>query len=305
MDGNSAGSLRDFTGTSFSAKIFIENDSDPAPKNVSVVQAVWHLVTCKFLTYGNTARDIRAQLLQEQLNVALVSALFLTISIPAMLWITELEQYGWSEFHRSLLGVSLCMSTANFAIAVVFAVLYALAIQECVDDCELRRFTALMGRYFQLSSISFILGVIILGGFSWTMWAYVTFRFDWFLGLSITYIALNTFVCVFTGLIVMIKKLYKAKEGRCGEVIITREQLSKAITAYLGTLMHKDLADIEKFKEFVFYETHALDFSAQTRARLRTEWNKAMKDALQDEYEHESGLSEYEDDIIKWAEARK
>jgi hypothetical protein len=287
----SSDSVQEYRGNGFSARIFTAREgtekSGAAPEKISVPGAVWHIITCKFLTFGDSAKDIRGQLLQEQLNVALVAALFLTISIPAMLWITELEQYGWSEFQRSLFGLSLCMATANFAIAVVFSVFFSLSIQECVDDAELRRFTGLMGRYFQLSSLSFILGVITLGGFSWTLWAYVTFRFDWFLGLSITFIGFNTFLCVFGGLIVMIKKLYLAKEGRAGLVMMSRKQLSEAINVYLRKLSYHDLADIDMFQEFVLSETRTSGFAEQTSARLRTEWKKALKKALGDEFEED------------------
>ena len=180
--------VKDYHGDTFSWEIYRDDKSPskPPPEIISILEAVIHIVTCKFLIYGDRAKDIRAQLVQEQLNIALVAALFLTISIPAMLWITELEQYGWSDTERSIFALSLCLSTANFAIAVVFAVFFSLSIQECVDDAELRRFTQEMGRYLQLSSVSFVVGVLNIGGFSWTLWCYITFSFNWFLILVIS-----------------------------------------------------------------------------------------------------------------------
>ena len=117
------------------------------------------------------------------------------------------------------------------------------------------------------------------------MWCYVTFQLDWFLGLTLGCIGLNTFFFVFAGLIVMVKKLYAAKEGRFGFVIMSREQISMAILAYLDTLLHKDLADIENMKEFVLSHTRCSDFSQQTLRRLRVEWKKALKKVLKEEYE--------------------
>jgi hypothetical protein len=299
----SSGTVTEYEGENFSARVFIaKGGADAAPTTISIPGAVWHIITCKFLTYGNTAKELRGQLLQEQLNIALVGALFLTIFIPMMLWITELEQYGWTEFQRSLFGLSLCLATANFALAVIYSVFFSLSIQECVDDCELRRFAGLMGRYFQLSSLSFIVGVVTLGGFSWTLWAFVTFQLDWFLGFSVSFIGFNTFLGVFSGLIVMIKKLYSAKEGRNGIIIMSRKQLSDAIRSYLNKLAYTELANLEAFKDFVLSRARALAFAEQTSARLGAEWKKAMKNELVDEFEDLEGGSDAPD-LGKWAQS--
>jgi hypothetical protein len=237
--------VKPYTGEYFRGEIYKVDGSLCPPTTISILGAVIDIVTCKFLIYGDRAKDIRGQLMQEQLNIALVAALFLTISIPAMLWITELEQYGWSETERAIFGLSLCTSTANFAIAVVFAIFFSLSIQECVDDPELRRFTEQMGRYLQLSSVSFVVGVINIGGFSWTAWCYITFSWNWFLILFISCIGVNTFLFVFCGLVLMIKKLYAAKEGRHGTVVIHRSELAKAVKAHLARLESIDLASLE------------------------------------------------------------
>jgi hypothetical protein len=282
------GFLTTFVDEQFSATIFKSIDTRPAPTEISIPGAIWDIVTCKFLVYGDQAKDIRGQLMQEQLNIALVSALFLTISIPAMLWITELEHTRWTELERSIFGLSLCLATANFAIAVIFAVFFSLSIQECVDEDELHRFTSHMGRYLQLSSVSFIIGILTLGGYSWTFWCYVTFRIDWFLGIALGCIGLNTFFIVFSGLIMMVKKLYAAKGGRGGLVILSRDQISRAIQAYLDTLAHADLADLDCMKEFVLSRTRCSAFSPQSLGRLHVEWQKALLITLKEQYEVEN-----------------
>jgi len=145
-----------------------------------------------------------------------------------------------------------------------------------------------MGRYLQLSSVSFVIGIITLGGYSWTFWCYVTFRIDWFLGMALGCIGFNTFFIVFSGLIVMVKKLYAAKGGRGGLVIVSREQISRAIQAYLDTLAHTDLADLDCMKEFVLSRTCCSAFSRQSLGRLHVEWRKALLITLKEEYEVEN-----------------
>jgi hypothetical protein len=278
----------------FNGKIFYEGGSSPAPKTIGIIGAIWDILTCKFLVYGDTARDIRGQMVQEQLNIALVAALFLTISIPAMLWSTELYQYGWTTTQSSIFGLSLCIASANFAIAVVFAVFFLLAIQECVDDGELRRFTREMGRYMQLSSVSFVIGVVNIGGFSWTTWCYVTFESQWFWGIFIGCILLNTFVFVFSGLIIMIKKLYAAKDGRHGLLIVCRSELVKAVTAFLKSLENPDLCSFESVKEFLLQESNCSGLTEMTRLRLRSVWKLQLHIALEGEYEEPSSSDDDE-----------
>jgi hypothetical protein len=278
----------------FKGKIFYEGGSTPAPKTISVLGAIWHILTCKFLIYGDTAGDIRGQMIQEQLNVALIAALFLTISIPAMLWSTELYQYGWTTTQSSIFGLSLCIASANFAIAVMFAVFFLLAIQECVDDGELRRFTSEMGRYLQLSSVSFIFGVITIGGFSWSTWCYVTFESQWFWGIFIGCIVLNTFGSTIFGLVIMIKKLYAAKDGRHGILIVYRSELVKAVTACLESLENPDLCSFESVKEFLLKESNCSGLTDMTRLRLRSVWKRQLRIALKEEYEEPSSSDDDE-----------
>jgi hypothetical protein len=276
-----------FNCDDFAGQICIDSTA-PAPKSIGILGAIRDLITCKFLVYGDTARDIRGQMVQEQLNIALVAALFLTVSIPAMLWTTELDQYGWTETERSLLGLSLCISTANFAIAVVFAVFYSLGIQECVDDGELRRFTRRMGRCLQLSSVSFIVGVITIGGFSWTMWSYVTFASEWFWGIFIGCIVVNTFVFVFCGLINMIKNLYAAKEGRHGLLIVSRAELCKAVKSFLRRLPNPDLCSLDLVKEFLLRRSECSGLTEMTALRLKRVWKQELRRELKEEYEEPS-----------------
>jgi hypothetical protein len=273
-----------FKGIHFGGHIY-DDGSTPAPKTIGVVGAIRDILTCKFLVYGDTARDIRGQMIQEQLNIALVAALFLTVSIPAMLWSTELYQHGWTETESSVFGLSLCIATANFAIAVVLAVFFSLSIQECIDDAELRRFARKMGRYLQLSSVSFIAGVITIGAFTWTTWCYVTFESTWFWGIFGGCIVLNTFVAVLGGLITMIKNLYAAKEGRHGLLIVHKAELTKAVVTFLKSLPSPDLGSLESMREFLLRESCCTGLTEMTGLRLKSIWKQELQRELKEEYE--------------------
>jgi hypothetical protein len=279
--------IKDFSCDHFAGQIY-DDGSVPAPKTIGILGAIRDIITCKFLVYGDTARDIRGQMVNEQLNIALVSALFLTVSIPAMLWSTELYQHGWTKTESSIFGLSLCIATANFAIAVVFAVFFSLGIQECIDDGELRRFTQKMGRLLQLSSVSFIVGVITIGMFSWTMWCYVTFASQWFWGIFSGCIVVNTFMAAFSGLIIMIKNLYAAKEGRHGLLIVCRAELGKAVKAHMQTLPSSNVCTLESITEFMLRESGCIGLTEITSLGLRSVWKQELRRVIQEEYEDSS-----------------
>ena len=280
--------LQEFSGNDFCGEIDRSDEMKPAPTTICIPLAIWHIISCTFLTFGDKQKNARSQKIQEQLNIALVSSLFLTISIPAMLSITDLADHNWNDLERQIFGLSLCVATANFAIAVIFAVFFSLAIQECVDDAELRRFITTMGRQLRLSSVAFIAGVLTIGGFSWPYWCYVSFDFHWFMGIFFGCIVINTFVFVFYGLVVMVKALYSSKGGRTGKIVINREQLLRAIKAYLKKLSSVDLATHHDAREFILSQAKCSGLSEMTERRFRRAWREELRRQLAKEYERRS-----------------
>jgi hypothetical protein len=276
--------MKDFSCIHFAGKIFY-NGSIAPPKSISFIGAVRDIFTCQFLTYGDKAKDVRGQLVQEQLNIALVAALFMTVSIPAMLWSTELYQHGWTKTQSSIFGLSLCISTANFAIAVVLSVFFSLGIQECIDDRELQRFTQKMGRYLQLTSVSFIAGIVVIGGFSWTVWCYVTFESEWFWAILGGCIVLNTFAATCCSLVIMIKNLYAAKEGRHGLLLVPRAEIRRAVLSYFTTLPSPELGSLDSVREFILKEACCVEVTEMTGLRLKSVWDHELRRELKDEYE--------------------
>ena len=79
--------IKDFCCDHFAGQIYYDG-SIPAPRTIGILGAIRDIITCKFLVYGDTARDIRGQMVNEQLNIALISVLFLTVSIPAVVYRT-------------------------------------------------------------------------------------------------------------------------------------------------------------------------------------------------------------------------
>ena len=85
----------------------------------------------------------------------------------------------------------------------------------------------------------------------------------------------------------MIKQLYAAEQGRNGTAIVSREEIKKALQAYLATLEDPKLADVDKFKDFILERTvtKCTELSHHAWLRLKAEFNQSLKQILGGEYE--------------------
>jgi hypothetical protein len=98
---------------------------------------LWAFFSGSWLENGFSA-NARDQLQSEQGNVALVSALFSTISIPALLDTTSLPSAGWVDWQIGVYGLLLHLANAGLILSVLCAVFLLLAINECADQGQLQ-----------------------------------------------------------------------------------------------------------------------------------------------------------------------
>lgn len=256
-----------------------------APKpDISIFMSLVHFFTGKWMQAGDTAPDLRNQMITEQTSISLVSALFCTISIPAVF-----AADGWDDdWIKGVYGFLVNFANAGLVVSVLSSVLYILAINECVSEHELKRFSTNMGFFVQVPTVAFLFGVILFGGVTMCLYCFRTYELNWFISYGACSYLGSSIVLVPTASM-LVKSLYASKEGRQGLAIISRAELKKGIRQAIEGLHggKAELAIADDVKEWLLNHANCLDFTELTERRFRKEYETVLEDLLGAEYEAE------------------
>ncbi len=92
-------------------------------------------------------------------------------------------------------------------------------------------------------------------------------------------------MAAFSGLIIMIKYLYAAKEGRHGLLIVCRAELVRAVKAHMQTLPCANVCTLESITEFILRESGCIGLTEITSLGLRNVWKQELHRLMPEEYE--------------------
>eukprot|EP00808_Paulinella_micropora_P007796 g40076.t1 len=109
-------------------------------------KAMTNLATAQWLRVSDNLSDMREQFINENVNVSLVSALFVTVAHPSIYDYINLGDDGWffddykDEFYPDALHDAFLfgffLSGCFFIIGTIMGVFYAMAANECENDAK-------------------------------------------------------------------------------------------------------------------------------------------------------------------------
>uniref|UniRef100_A0A7S4QAN8 Uncharacterized protein n=1 Tax=Alexandrium monilatum TaxID=311494 RepID=A0A7S4QAN8_9DINO len=239
-------------------------------KDTSLLWCVVDLATGSWMRTGDhIAKSLREQLLMEQTNIAVVAALFLTVSV-GMLMLADKGNEWEDRWERGVFCLVLNISNLLMTVAVILSVFIMLAVNECKDEPELKRFDRLMGFLVQLPLLLFISGVAIFGSVGCGFWVYLSFEWEWFLGITVPTYAASA-ITLIPAVLRTLQMLYRAKDDRFGTVIIAGDQVSLALKACIARdESGGECVDMEAFMEYVSMVCQAEQIAPLTQVKMQT-----------------------------------
>jgi len=246
-------------------------------KYTSFLRCTVDFFTGSWLRSGDSqTTGLRDQLINEQTHIALVSALFLTIS-SAMMMMADNGNDWPDDWVKGTFTTIVSLGNSFMTISVIISVFVMLAVNETKDDAELRRFNEEMGVLIQSPLLLFILGVANFGGAGCSMWFYATFEFPWFLAISGSSVVCSTIILV-PSLIRTVQMTYRARDERFGTVIISGDQVPLALAACVAAdETGGEMVTLELFVEYVHATCKTELVAPLTYLRMR-KWFEAWQE---------------------------
>lgn len=262
----------------------------PLPRNLSWFKGLQVTQTGEFLTTGNDCgvEMFRDQLTNEYSNVGLISALFLTISIPSI-FICDSWDRDWKKAAYLFL---MNMGSAILVLSVLMSVILLLAVHECNSGNELRRFMDKIGMFSATPVMSFYIGAIIFGAFGMPFYCYVTYYHgNWNFLLCVYCIGYGSATVVLVPALARIgQAVYYAKDGRYGCLVMSRPNVEEAFSCYLAELrsdmnltedhMECEFMTLEGFKEYLMMQCAVTGFAELTAQRITSIYEEKQNERL-------------------------
>jgi len=249
-------------------------------KDISWLVGLWHFSTGKWLNDRElfNTEDLRDQLMNSQTQVALVAALFLTISIPALFLTSSMNDDWWKDVFGLLINLSNALLTSSVFLSVTFM----LAINECSSSTELFRFKTAMGAKMHFSVRLFIAGSVVFGGLSLGFWCLQNFNWRWAVGYLGGPFALSG-VILFPVVGTTVSTLYSIKNKGKGIITIKMPILAKEFKQYLESRNGIDYASEEDFSDWLLERAKAFRLTTITKKRITAIWEKAVEALINEE----------------------
>lgn len=278
---------------SFQRALTPGHSNKPLPRNLSWFRGLQVTQTGEFLTTGNdcSVEMFRDQLTNEYSNVGLISALFLTISIPAI-FICDSWDRDWKKATYLFL---LNFGSAVLVLSVMMSVILLLAVHKCNAGNELRRFMDNIGRYATTPVMAFYVGAVVFGAFGMPFYCYVTYYHGSWSVLSCIYVIGygSANVVIVPALARIGQAVYYAKDGRYGSLIMSRPNVEEAFSSYLAELkadlslseahMECEFMTLEEFKEYLLTHCAVTGFAELTEQRIGLVYEEKQTQRLEAE----------------------
>eukprot|EP00457_Paulinella_chromatophora_P010259 gb/GEZN01010353.1/.p1 GENE.gb/GEZN01010353.1/~~gb/GEZN01010353.1/.p1 ORF type:complete len:320 (-),score=39.37 gb/GEZN01010353.1/:247-1206(-) len=163
-----------------------KNASKQNPITTFLPQLSWtdamnNLAAGKWLRVSVNTTDLREQFINENVNVSLVSALFVTVAQPSSYghvnhaedifasWLGQKypDTVSTDTLH-DILQFGFMMSEGFFIISTIIGVFFAMAANECEDDAKTQVLVNALSSFAQVPYYSFSIGIIFYSLSYWT-----------------------------------------------------------------------------------------------------------------------------------------
>lgn len=258
------------------------------PENISSFRAFISFLSLSWVNPNKISKhNMRQMLIDENVNVSLVGALFSTISIPCMIDINAYDD--WITWHIGVYGILINLASAGLVTSVLSSVFTLIAISQTTTDVELERYVYSLGRWLKMPVFALFFGLGFLGGLSMPFFCYVNFELYWFISIALSayFLSFAFLVPYFTKLV---KTLYQSKGGRVGMLFASKSEIRKAVKFYLNKLKPRQMIEtisLDDIEEMLLAEANCCEFFDISQRKIATIFEEELKDILGTEYEKE------------------